>query len=409
MINRLINEINRVGIVTFLTVFTAFLQFLAGILVARFLGPEGRGLITVVISVAGIASIIAAMGTGIAFRKILPEGRANVKGFLRATLRLTTFLGIPVIGITIICVGWLVDITVLSPVTAILFMLFGLTNILWLQGKEALAALGKIRLGAVISTVGSALFLAVCGVTVIAFGGSVDEILIAYVVMNILQSILAWMHLKKEFQGTQARGTRTILKSGPSYLPYFLGQESVFRLDRLLIGVYSTSNSVGLFAVGAGLAEILRLPVLASSQYVLLDTANGRLRVMGVMKHVGLWAGIVLLVSAVLWPIAPIVIPWLYGEQFVAAVDTFRVLLVAQVCLVPFIILSRALVGLGDRSGTIIPSLIGVGAMVIVAPNLISQFGALGGAITAFVAYLSMSSAAFLAIYRSRKKDIYNK
>lgn len=392
-------ELRRVGVVTLLTVGTAILQFLAGIIVARSLGPEGRGLVTVVISIAGIASIASALGTGVAFRRMLPQGHANVKGFARTTIFLTLLFGVPVVCLTILGVGLLVDDTVFSPLVSILFLLFGVTNVLWLQGKEALAAVGEIRYGATIGTIGSGLFLIACAAFAVVAGSSVSGMLAAYVLMNLLQAGLVWTRLRSRIRGTSTLGARALLRSGPPYLAYFLGQESVLRLDRTLVGVFSSSGSVGLFAVGAGLAEILRLPVLASGQFVLLDTANGRLKIWGVMKRVGLWGAMVAAVSALLWPLAPVLIPVIYGQEFSSAVDPFRILLVAQICLVPFLIVSRALVGMGGRWTTSIPSLVGLAVMFLSAPGLITELGALGGAITCALAYTGMSISSLLALY----------
>ena len=88
----------------------------------------------------------------------------------------------------------------------------------------------------------------------------------------------------------------------------------------------------------------------------------------------------------------------LYGVQFAGAVTPFRILLGAQVLLVPFLILSRVLVGLGGRSSASLPGLAGLVVLVGVGAALMPSGGATGAAIACAAAYLTMSVTAALAL-----------
>ncbi|MGW9552817.1 hypothetical protein ACWG8W_17445 [Citricoccus zhacaiensis] len=378
---------------TFWTMGGAAANFLAGIALARALGPDGRGLVAVLVSISGIVSVAAAGGTNVAFRAMFPLKIVNLRAYLAVSSALT-IISLPLLTITGLLLAVLVDNRIAEVGILSSFVIFGATNLLWLQAKEGLNAAGRITTSALVGALGSILFALAIGTSALFWPESLLIVMAAYVLMNVFQLILSAVWLRLELRPGTRRGVRKLLKSGPAYLAYVFGQELAFGLTRPVIGIFSSLTQVGLFAVGAGMAEVLRLPVLAASQYVLHDSAKGTLNYKGILRLSGLWMAIIGMIAAALWPLAPTLITSFYGEQFLEGVLTFRILLIAQVLLVPFLIVSRGLVGLGSRWMASLPGIVGLVALAVSSPFLIPIWGAAGGAASCAITFASMSACA---------------
>lgn len=400
----LLSEIVRIGPVTFWTLVAAAGNFIAGIIIARSLGPEGRGLVSIVVSVAGLVSVAGALGTNVSFRTLWPKRKVNIRGYNSLSLVLAIF-STPLLIVTAIVVGYVIDESVLSWASFALFVLFGVTNLAWLQFKEALNGVGAISYSAAIGAAGSAVFLVLIILVFLLDVTHHDSVLLVYCVMNLFQMIYAMIALRKYSDGAGPLGRRLLLKTGPPYLGYFFGQELALRMNRPLVGAFSSSAAVGHYSVGAGLAEILRLPVLAVSQYVLLDTASGRIGPRAIAKRALVWSLLMGAVVAAIWPFAPFIISFLYGPEYLPGATAFRILLLAQFLLVPFIIFSRGLVGMGGKWFASVPGLVGLAALVATSPALVTHWAATGGAVAAGVAYIAMSiTAVALSFYLNRRR-----
>jgi len=394
-----LRDVRRVGVVTLWAVAATLLNFLAGILLARVLGPGDRGLVAVVVSAAGLVAVFSALGTNVAVRAQLPRSdEINLRGFWAVTLLLSAGLALPLLVVVGMASGVLVDERLGEVGWLAAFTACGLGAFLWFQVKEALAAVGLIARGAVINAAGSLAFLALVGLLAGKSHLTAGAAVLAYAASTGLQFGAALGPLAPTVRGTRARGTRALLRSGPVYLGYHFGQDVVFRLDRYLLGVLSSPAMAGLFTVAVSLAEVLRLPALASGQFALFDAASRTVSVRAVVARTLQWTAVLTAVALPLALVAPWLVTVLYGVQFAGAVTPFRILLGAQVLLVPFLILSRVLVGLGGRSSASLPGLAGLVVLVGVGAALMPSGGATGAAIACAAAYLTMSVTAALAL-----------
>lgn len=403
LVNIMKRELSRIGPVTFWTLVAAGGNFFAGIVIARTLGPDGRGLVSIVISVSGLVSIAGALGTNVSFRTLWPQRLVNVAGYATTSIWLTGISIIPLIAVSLI-VGHFIDPQLSSFAGTIAFVTFGISNLLWLQAKDALNGIGRIAYAAGVGAIGSFLLLLLVVISVLIDFSSATSVIWLYNLMNFIQLIMSWITLRSYSDHEAPRGERALLRSGPPFLGYIFGQELALKMSRPYLGAFSNSAEVGFFSVGAGLAEILRLPVLAVSQYILLDAANGKLKARGIAKRAAMWSIAVGIVISVLWPIAPYLLTFLYGAEYLPAVDSFRLLLLAQFFLIPFLIFSRGLIGLGGKWASTVPGILGFIILSATTPPLSIQLGATGAAISCILSYFVMSfSSGYLAFYLSRK------
>lgn len=387
---RLIKELKRTGSVTALSIIAAIGNFAAGVIIARILGPDGRGIVSVIIAIAGIATVAIALGTNVAFRTAWPQRLISIRGYAKLSLLLSGAV-IPILALVAFTMSILVDERLIQLNIFLAFLVFGSTALLWLQVKEALNGVGQIRAAASVNALGSWSFLLIVGTIAVAKESSISSTLWAYVAVNVIQIVIGKAIMTVEDIPPTSREKRTLLGLGIPYLGYHFGQELALRLHRPLIGLFSSPTEVGYYAVGSGLSESLRFPALAVGQYILLDTANGSASSSSIAKKVGLWTGLATLPIAVLWILAPYIVGILYGPEFLPAIIVFRLLLVAELLLTPYLIFSRALVGFRARWKASVPGIFGTATLLVLSPILTPRWGASGAAVATILTFIVLS------------------
>lgn len=372
----------------------------AGIAIARLLVPADRGLVAVIVSTAGLLSVATALGTNVTLRAQLPTNEGvNLSGFHRLSLRLLGYLGAPLFMLGGLVTLWMLEMQSNLGLLIALFVLFSVLSFLWFQTREALAAVGEISYGARVNTFGS-LILFLFVLSGVLFGNvGVEYVVGCYLASLMIQFAVAYLRLRGHLGNEEPKGGRLLLRKGPVMLGYHFGQDIVFGLDRFLIGALSTTNAVGLYAVAATPAGLLRIPARSMGQYALLDAARGyRPDRRFVRRLVGLVAITALAVPA-LWLTAPWLLVFVFGQEYSDAVAPFRILLLAQVALVPYLITSRMLVGLGATWTAGVSGIFGVLTLAVVGFLVMPTLGAIGGAFAAAAAYLAMSIVSIALLF----------
>jgi len=375
---------------------------IAGVLVARLLGPTDRGLLAIVLSAAGIVSVAAGLGSNVAFRTHFPKGDVNLSGYWRLSSRLLLFLLLPSSALLAVLSGHLIESRLLAPSVIALFVAFSLSNFVWFQSSEALSAAGHIRRAQGISAVGS-LSLALSILLLAAAGqAQLQRVVGCYIGALVLQAFLTLPAQRRLSDGASPNGVATLLHDGPRLLGYHFGQDLVYRLDRYLLGVFSSAQAVGYYAVATTPAELVRLPINVVAQYTLFDSARGLMtRRTAVLRALSLTIVAGLTVTP-LWFVAPKIIEFIFGASYLPSVGPFRLLLIAQVALIPYLIFSRTAVGSGKTWSASAVGVAGLLVMVTSAVFFMPRFSAVGAAYSAILSFSTMSLFSLLTIWRLR-------
>lgn len=372
----------------------------AGVIAARLLAPADRGILAVTLSAAGLLGTFCVLGTNVAFRALLPrDPRVTMVGFWRLTALLAGALAIPVLFVGTLVTSRLVDRAFMSLPGMVAFLAFGLANLLWFQTSESLAAIGQIRHAARISASGSALLaLAMIGYSRLSVHSSFTVSLI-YAGSLCAQVLVASRRLFPQFS-LGGGGAGILLRRGPKMMGSHFGADLVYRADRYMLGALAGTASVGFYAVATTPAELLKIPVNAIAQYTLHEAARGKLRARALARTTIRWFLIELAVAGVAWPLAPFAIRILFGETYAPSVGPLRILLLAQVAIVPHLIYSRALVGLGATWPSSIAGLVGLAVLLGSGVYLMPRAGALGAAYASLAAYCAMSIVSVFLVLR---------
>lgn len=366
---------------------------IVGVITARTLGPDFRGTLGVAIAALSLVVLVGALGTNVAIRRRLPRGEATDGGYLKVSaLLLLPFLAVIVAADVVLAA--LVDPRLADVPIAAAFVLTGIAYFWADQFLDLQRAHGMPIVAARTNAIGT--FACLAFVVVVAWSGTgVAGIIAAYGAGWVVQTLVGWLAVRGSWTSRATAGEgAALVGDGVRMLGLNLGQSISYRGDAIILGALSTSQNVGYYSVATSPASVLRLPSTAIGQVLFHDVAAGGVGNRQVWVRV-LQAELVIVPLIVIgWLLADWIIPVLFGEGFRAAVDIFRVLLLGEVCLAPFLILGKVLVGRGGRWAASLSGATGAVVLIGLCFALIPVWGVLGAAWSSVIAYASMSAVA---------------
>ena len=371
----------------------------SGVITARLLGPGGRGVIVLFITVSSLVSLFGSLGTPMGARIHLVSSESHIGlpeywglvlaqvigGFVLGTL--VAMLALPFVGVS---TPLSVALVVGGYSSYLMCSLFAI-NLLHTFGLNSRAALLEV-----IASV--ALLGAVAAVLVLHVSLSPIDFLLIYLGAGSIHLVFAVVVLHASgLLGRPAvdlQAWRTIIRTGFPAIGISLSESLTFRFDRYLIGLFLSPAAVGLYSVAVTSTELLRISVHAISQVLFHRLAAGvwgRRR----FEQVRLLSlGLTIASGAALFLIAPLLVRKLFGEDFSGAVAPLRILILAEIAAAYFFVTHTAL------SATISPRKSALaaftGLVVVVAGDfiLIPSAGIRGAALASVIGYVSMAIAA---------------
>lgn len=374
------------------------------ILTARMLGPDLRGTLALSITVVAIVVLVTGLGTNVVVRRVVPRGDAGIPAYLRLSAKL--FVGHVVVTIGVVAaLATFVDPLLADLVLAVPVVVGGSLYFWGVQLGEALNANGRIVASTGSITAATAVILV--GVVIsFAAGGGLVAVVVSYAVGWAVRCVILLVALRSFLGGTAVAGEqRALFVGAPGAVLLGLGQAVAFQAGPIMLAVLSRSAEVGYFAAAASAAAILRLPSVSIGQVLMHDIASGAATPGKVWLRVVQAEIIVLAPAALVALSADWLVPAVLGDGFAAAVPVVRVLLLAEICLAPFMILGRVLVGHGETLGAGGTSAAGAIVFVVLALILVPTGGALGGAWASAGAYAAMSIAAMARFAFAARSD----
>lgn len=378
--------------------------FVAVLILARGLGPAGRGTIAFITVTALVVAHMAGLGVGEATTVLSsrhPERRpvllANAlvyflcAAFVAATL---AFLALFLSGIEPAGVGT-PEIFIIG--LGILSCAMGEAGYSFLLGTEGLRQLAFVT--------GCASWL-YAGVVLVLWAGpglTVWGAALAWVGTEALRStVLATISARRSLIGLPDRRLladeiRFGLRLWVGSLARFLN----FRTDQILMGFLATEAALGFYAVAVNVSEVLLylpssaatalLPVIARTEHVRRGEETLRaFRSVAFVTAAGV-AGAVLL--------GPIVLPIVFGDAFDESIIPFLWLLPGTFGFAASAVFSNSLVGSSSPGMSSLGPLVSLTVGFVLDIVLIPQYGATGAAAAASTAFL-LGGAAALVVYR---------
>jgi O-antigen/teichoic acid export membrane protein len=384
---------------------STFITQLAGLMfsvttaaiVARWLGPAGKGMLAAALLVPGIMVIFLNSGIGVAnvyfagARRLdisLLEGNSVSFAFMGTTLGSSILVGL-------FATGWLESLIPQVPerliILAMLLLPFGLLSSYFstlLQGMGRIVAINIVNLSQ------SAAILGFTFVLVVLFKTSVIGAVSAYLIANLLSLTMLGMLLRQEGGKFRSRWNPDIMRSTLSFgLRGYIGnllQFLNYRIDMLLVNYFLGPANLGIYSVSVIFAELLwQLP--SAIQFVLLPTAaSANPKYLNVLtpKLLRITLLLTFFGAICLVVVGKYIITLIYGTQFVSSYHPLVILLPGVVGLSGAKVLASELIGRGYPHYNSLSA--GMTAIITIPLNLwlIPKIGISGAALTSSVAYL---------------------
>jgi O-antigen/teichoic acid export membrane protein len=380
--------------------------FVAVLILARALGPSGRGTIAFITVTALIAARVSGLGIEEA-TSVFVARRPEARGALLTNV--VAFVGSSaVLAATAVCVGLLLlgdrapaglggpEIAAIAAAT----MVFALGD----AGHCFVLGCGRFARVATVTATTSWLYPLFLFLVWSTVGLTVARAALAWVAA---ESVRAFAYLGQAARGVELRrpDARLLLEAvrfGTRAWVGGLARFLNFRTDQLLLGFMASEAALGVYAVAVNASEVLLyLPAATATALlpVAARTEPGRRADQALRAFRG--AAVVTGAGALVAALAgPVLLPLVFGAAFEPAVVPFLWLLPGAVGFAAIAVFSNALVGASapglSSLGPLVALVLGVALDLVLIP----RFGASGAAAAASAAFLAGGWAALIAFRR---------
>lgn len=376
----------------------------AALIATVVLGPAQRGVMVIGITICSVVGLACCLGTGPGLRSLLPTAPADGRPALLAAYQWFSLAAVGVAGAAAIGTAVLsapaLDPAMADPVFLVGIAMFAVAGVVLQQAGDLWFADGRFRAGSIgavlVSTGGLAGMSAATMV-----GTSARVLLVGQAAGTLLACAGQLVALHRAglvvMDPPRRRDLLMLIRRGAPALGLTGGLVIALRADRYILGLVVGPAAVGIYSLAATLSETARnIPVVVGQMY-LRDTAcgQGAARLTRAARVATL--GAVVTGTAVVAVASVLLVP-VFGPEFAKAGDLLVVLVVAEVCFVPFFVVSRGLLGGGWTTAAGVLGTVGglaaIGAYIVA----IGAFAALGAAVASVAVYTGLSLAGALLL-----------
>lgn len=405
---------------------TQLFGIIAGIFITRLLGPEGRGVYAIFYADVALFSTLLSFSINTAIIHFFANKEFTLPKILSISL-LFTLITI-VLSISVLAIWLNLPIAdLLFPsgyidtkyvLWFILFLAFTQLNSIFssiFQGAKQFKIVNKVLI------INSILNLGLFGIAYIldAFNyiqiGLYEVLLIGLVIVAI--NIFQWhRHFKKNFSYKLDKSIKW--KKDIKKFFYFsgLGHLSIiinffnYRLVLWIVAYYLDNKQLGIFALGAGLSQLLTFISTPLSQvllpYLSSDSKEGRLKTFQQYSRIHFTVLIVLGVLALV--IFVPLIPFVYGPEFAESKTVFQLIIIGIIMSCQTKILANYFISSNKIIYNFYATAIGFCASFVFNIILVKSHGIYGAAIAQSITYSTIFLVVFLALVRFTKWKSWN-
>jgi O-antigen/teichoic acid export membrane protein len=387
------------------------INLLTGIVLARYLSLENRGLLAIAVSIGVIALVISQVGWPSAAIYQIRRERSDP-----ALVAATGILAVVVFSGLVICVcfllrqqltDWLLGgaplLVLYLALAAVPFQLLGNVFSGIARGVDRFAMQNGYRFSI------SAGRLGALSLVLILAGGQLVEALEASLAVHAVAAIglVLWV---TRLTGIRPRPERaeffSTLRFGSKAWTHAVASNLHEHVDLFMLAyLLQDSSEVALYAIAAGIVAYLYLfpetiAISALPQIAGLERPDASRLAAATLRNTVPWVLLSVLLAA---PSAPYLIPWVYGSAYGGSVAPFLVLILAVPLRTLYLILGRYFVAVNRQRVNI--SLVGLSMLLNVVLNLllIPRYGLLGAALASVISH-SVEGVAIGAIFIATTK-----
>lgn len=388
-------------------IFILGLNVFTGIIIARYLGPEGRGEQAAMIMWPQFLAYCLTLGIPAALVYSMKKKDEDNGSLYITALYLSVILGFIAIAIGAVIIpiwmkgyseeviGFAIWALIMSPIA-----MLGTINTAALQSREEYHLYNFIRYIPVLGTL-----VLLCGLVatnhVTPFYTSM-AFLFPIIPITIWTTIKLVSHYKLK-QKNKLKSSKKLLSYGiRSYGTDVAGTFSGYIDQILVVGLLSPS-SLGLYVVSLNLSKMLN-SIQSAITSVLFPKASGLQQAEALQltfKVYRISTVVTLFVGACVFIVAPYILILLYGKSFIEAVSVFRILIFQTAIASISWILSQGFMSIGKPGTVTVMRLITLGLNIVLLNILIPHLGIEGAAISLLITSIVELMVVFL-IYTTR-------
>jgi O-antigen/teichoic acid export membrane protein len=391
--------------------FVAALSGMAiGGLTARWLGPEGKGVLALLLLIGHIVSTLASLGMNDATPFLVHRRGVPLGQFVRAIPYHFVVVGFPIsmlLALVLAKRGW--GLWSLDPTTLILVYVVGrvLTRLVVLQGRGILRAEERYDAVMAVDAVEVIAPLAFLLVLRFALSPSVGSTLLSFFLATLAAAMIAyglissrrgpaltigdwWLHLKRT------------ASYGSSVLARFTGTIAVQRVNFFVIAAMMGNVELGLYSVATAVVDVLlRIPDAASWILIPLTAKKGDKDAHAATVNYARAVVALTLVGALVFAVfGREIVVAVFSRNFEAAMPALRPLLAGAVILAYATVVESSLLGRGAAREVAVATWVGGATTLIGDLILIPGHGLFGAGLAACGGY---SVTAFILTHTYRK------
>jgi O-antigen/teichoic acid export membrane protein len=387
---------------------TAF-NLVLGLVTARILGPSGRGVVAVAITIGATTSLLFSLGTNTAARYYLPRRDGEVTmGDYQAFIAVMAIVSM---GISLL-IAW--AITESNPTyggwpTIWLSAVVSALTFLAYMESDALNAFGVLRGSALLSGASSAVEVVLVLVLAVFHQVTTRSVLGVLVIGMFLQicsilTVLARTHRLRALR-LRRRSLALMFRKGLPSLGTNAGQSFTFRLDRYIVAGVLGPAPLGVYSVAVAGSEVLRMLPAAWGQTAFYQVASGA-RTVSSLRHERRLILTLMVPALIIWGlVAPYLVRLTVGGAYSGAVTPWRILLLGEIGVMAYQVDSCLLSSTGKTAAAGLGGAVGLVIVAILDVLWIPLWGLIGAAEASAIAYLAMGVVAALALHKDELEN----
>ncbi len=384
---------------------TAALGLGSGVLLARVLGPEGRGEIAAIQALPLIVGSVGMLGLQDSIVYFGARRREKVGEYAVSATLLICLIGVPIV----FAAYWLVPTYLQQHTAEIVWASRIYLSILFLHALMGFSvftvrAVHDMRLWNVLRVLPQTTWLLVIVALVVLGRATPLSVPLTYLAAFLVLSLVSLLAVRGPLR--QGWGVRTSLwpKMLRYALPLAAGSTPQIvgeRADQLIVAALLPAEELGYYVMGVAWSVMILLPgaALFSSAFSKIAGMTQATEQWRFIKKVSLAviavsipAGVVLIAAA------PYMIPLLFGEDFAPAVPCAMILVVAAGIRNVARVLQVSLMGTGQPKGIMFSEVGGLITLLIAIFLLVPSFGLLGAAYSVVLSSVAASGIAFVRL-----------
>lgn len=412
-LGRIRNSLTAFGPVTVNLIAISLLLGTLAIVTARALGPTDRGVVVVFMTLTSVLIVAGSLGTNTFARVHLVSADSEIE--LADYIGITIVLSLAQLFIAF-GIGWAALVATHSfgnGAVLVFLVAYSFLSISSYMLRDGLYAFGHSTRASRADAIGAAAQLVLVVAAWGLFGLTLDRTLAAITCGQSVELIYLTAQFRRRGLSLRPRHSRgkawLQIRGGLPAVLTDLGRSFIFRLDRLLLGVFASTALVGVYSVGVTMTEALLIIPIGIGQVIFHRVASGRRSIDSLGRLRTGAVALSMVIGGLLFLASPWLIKFLFGEEYRAAVTPLRILVIGAVAMGSYVVDVACINAAGKLQSASLLTLFGFAVVIVLDIALIPAFGMTGAAEASTIAYIAMAVATIVrlrSVARSENREM---